>query len=268
MIAMGRENSNLNKLDAGKKTGKMKVEIQFLGTGDAFGSGGRHQTCIHVAAGGYRFLIDCGASALISMKRWGLDPARIDAILLTHLHGDHFGGIPFLILEAQLISKRTRPLVIAGPPGLEKRIHDAMEIFFPGSAAIQQKFSIEFLELLDATEQPIGPHTVTPYPVLHASGAPSYALRVNCGGKVIAYSGDTQWTDALLKASNGADLFICEAYFFEKKIRYHMDCASLIKHREQLACRRLVVTHMSEDMLNRVGQLEVEVVEDGQRIVL
>ena len=244
------------------------VCVQFLGTGDAFGSGGRHQTCIHVEAGNFNFLIDCGASSLISMKQWGVDPAGIDAILLTHLHGDHFGGIPFFILEAQLISKRTRPLIIAGPPGLEDRIHDAMEVFFPGSAAIRQKFSIEFVELLDEISHPIGSHTATPYRVIHASGSPSYALRVNCCGKVVAYSGDTQWTDSLLKASQRADLFICEAYFFDKKIKYHMDCTSVLAHRRKLGCRRLVVTHMSDDMLSRIGRLDVEAAADGKRFVL
>ena len=98
-----------------------EVAVQFLGSGDAFGSGGRDQTCIYVDSPDFRFLIDCGASGLISMKRWGVSPSAVDAILLTHLHGDHFGGIPFFILEAQLISKRTKPLVIAGPGAPDSR---------------------------------------------------------------------------------------------------------------------------------------------------
>src|SRR5512139_1087949 len=124
-----------------------EVAVQFLGSGDAFGSGGRDQTCIYVDSPDFRFLIDCGASGLISMKRWGVSPSAVDAILLTHLHGDHFGGIPFFILDAQLISRRTKALVIAGPPGLEHRIHAAMDIFFPGSSKIQQKFALQFIEL-------------------------------------------------------------------------------------------------------------------------
>lgn len=88
------------------------VRIRFLGSGDAFGSGGRLQTCIHVEGGGTQFLVDCGASSLIAMKRVGVDPTSIDVALITHLHGDHFGGLPFLILDAQF-SRRSRPLTIA-----------------------------------------------------------------------------------------------------------------------------------------------------------
>lgn len=244
------------------------VVVQFLGSGDAFGSGARDQTCIYVDSPDFRFLIDFGASGLISMKRWGISCSAVDAILLTHLHGDHFGGIPFFILDAQLISKRTKPLVITGPPGVERRIQAAMEIFFPGSSKIQQKFAIRFIEIEDKTPTAIGPLTVSGYQVHHASGDPSLAIRVGCGGKTIAHSGDTEWTDALIQAAQGADLFICEAYFFDKKIKYHMDYSSLMRHRQELGCRRLVITHMSEDMLSRVQHLDVETAEDGKRIVL
>ena len=77
------------------------VSIQFIGSGDAFGSGGRFQTCIRLTHQTGSLLIDCGASSLVALKRAGVPPASIDAILLSHLHGDHFGGVPFFILDAQ-----------------------------------------------------------------------------------------------------------------------------------------------------------------------
>ena len=245
-----------------------EMVIQFLGSGDAFGSGGRDQTCIYGESEDFHFLMDCGASALASMKRWGVNPVSIDAILITHLHGDHFGGLPFFILEAQLVSKRVRPLTMAGPSGLERRIHEAMEVFFPGSSGVRQKFPIEYIELADKTPTSIGPLVVTPYPVVHGSGAPAYALRVACAGKTIAYSGDTEWTDTLVEAAQDADLFICEAYFFDKKAKNHLDYATLMAHHRELACRRLIVTHMSDEMLSRLPHLEVEAAEDGTRILL
>jgi ribonuclease BN (tRNA processing enzyme) len=245
-----------------------EVSVQFLGSGDAFGSGGRFQTCIYVQSGATRFLIDCGASSLIAMRRFGVDPSLVDVILLTHLHGDHFGGLPFFILDAQLISKRTRPLVVAGPPGLKARLPEAMEALFPDSSRVPQKFPLQLIEFAAETETPIAQLVVTAFSVVHPSGAPAYALRVACGEKVIAYSGDTEWTDALAKAARGADLFICEAYFFDKKIKYHLDYQTLLSHREELGCRRLVLTHMNEDMLRRLPQVDSEWAEDGKRIVL
>ena len=244
-----------------------KVEIQCLGSGDAFGSGGRFQACFYVHSEKLRFLIDCGASSLIAMKRFDVDPSLVDLILLSHLHGDHFGGVPFFILDGQF-RRKTRPLLLAGPPGLEARVHQAMEVFFPGSSRVQRKFAIEFVELNDGSQTAIGPLKVTPYSVVHASGGTPYALRIEIEDKVIAYSGDTEWTEALVEAARGADLFICEAYYFEKKIKYHLDYQTLKEQRKKLECRRLILYHMSEDMLQRLQSLEAEWAEDGKRIVL
>ena len=243
------------------------VTVTFLGSGDAFGSGGRFQTCILVECPTMRFLLDCGASSLIAMKRQGISPATIGVILVTHLHGDHFAGIPFFILDAQF-SKREAPLVIAGPPGIQARIRETMEVLFPKSSETPQRFPIVFVELLPSTSSQIGALWVTPEPVVHFCGAPPYALRLECEGRIIAYSGDTEWTDALVKVAAGADLFISEAYFFDKKVRYHLDYQSLSERKTILGCRRLVLTHMSDDMLRRLVEVKADWAEDGRTISL
>ena len=80
---------------------KNALAVRFLGTGDAFASGGRFQTCIMLETNQERVLLDCGASSLIPIKRAGIDPNEISLVLITHLHGDHFGGLPFLVLDGQ-----------------------------------------------------------------------------------------------------------------------------------------------------------------------
>jgi ribonuclease BN (tRNA processing enzyme) len=87
----------------------------------------------------------------------------------------------------------------------------------------------------------------------HPSGAPALALRLAMGGKVIAYTGDTAWTDTLGEIAAGADLLIAEAYYRDKAIPYHLRYADIVAHRSELASRRTVLTHMSADML---GQLD------------
>ena len=244
-----------------------QVQVRFLGSGDAFGSRGRLQTCFLLEGENAPVLIDCGASALIAMKRESINPSEISWIVLSHLHGDHFGGIPFLILDGQF-SRRTQPLTIVGPPGVQTRVQAAMEVFFPGSSQIQQRFSVEFIELEERVATVVGPATVTPFLVQHACGAPPYALRVDYGNKVIAYSGDTEWSESLIEVARGADLFICEAYFFEKRVKYHLDYRTLRAHRNQLKCKWLILTHMNEDMLDRTIEVEEDRAEDGLTLVL
>ena len=243
------------------------MKVRFLGSGDAFGSGGRLQTCIHVELGASQILLDCGASSLIAMRRFGVDPQAIDTVIISHLHGDHFGGVPFLILDGQF-KRRTRPLLIAGPRGVETRVREAMEVFFPGSTRIERKFETSFMELADRVPVELGPVHVTGFEVSHASGAPPFALRIAGEGKVVAYSGDTEWTESLVDAARGADLFIAEALFFDKRVKYHLDLATLLQHRSRLECRRLVLTHMGEEMLARLDGLAVEAAEDGKQLLV
>ena len=102
----------------------------------------------------------------------------------------------------------------------------------------------------------------------HASGAPSYGLRVIFDNKIVAYSGDTEWTDALIELADGADLFICEAYVFERSVKYHLSYAKLVEQRSRLHCKRVVLTHMSADMLNRRGEVDAELAEDGLTLTI
>ena len=243
------------------------MRIQFLGCGDAFGSGGRFNTCISVEGRGGRCLLDCGASSLVALKRSGVDPQTIEAILITHLHADHFGGLPFFILDAQF-SKRRTPLTIAGPAGLHDLLPQAMELFFPGSAKTIQKFELAVVEWESRKRTVINHVAVTPYEVYHDGTAPFFALRVEMDGRVVTYSGDTEWCDGLADAARAADLFICEAYFYEKRVKSHLDVKTLEAHLPEVRPKRLILTHLGPDMLARVGTINHEVAEDGKVVEL
>jgi ribonuclease BN (tRNA processing enzyme) len=92
------------------------MRLTFLGSGDAFGSGGRFNTCFHLERAAHgNVLVDCGASSMVAIRKWQVDPNAISTVLVSHLHVDHFGGLPFFLLDAQLISRRTAPLTLAGP---------------------------------------------------------------------------------------------------------------------------------------------------------
>lgn len=244
-----------------------EVCLHVLGCGDAFGSGGRLQTCFRLVGGTDDVLIDCGATSLSGMKHAGIDPSQIGYIALTHLHGDHFAGLPFLLLDGQF-RRRERPLLVAGPPGVQARVEALMETLFPRSSTAHRRFAVEFQDFSDRVPMPVGPAVVTPFAVIHYSGAPSYALRIEYAGKTVAYSGDTEWTNVLLQVARDADLFVCEAYFFDKRVKYHLDYQALSAHLPELECRRVLLTHMTDDMLGRLTEIPVSQLRDGDVIVL
>jgi ribonuclease BN (tRNA processing enzyme) len=239
------------------------MQLRFVGCGDALGSGGRFNTCFHVTGSSVNFLIDCGASSLPALKRLAIARDDIDLILITHFHGDHFGGLPFLLLDAQF-TRRTRPLVIAGPEGIATRLAQLMEALFQNSSKTQQRFDLSVVALKPLEMRSFGAVDVTPYPVVHGeSGGPHLAYRVETEGRVIAYSADTEWTETLIPAARDADLFIAEAYYYDKAVKNHLSLKTLEAHLAEIRPKRLILTHMSDDMLSRLGALAYEAASDG-----
>ena len=244
------------------------MQLRFVGCGDALGSGGRFNTCFHVTGGRLNFLIDCGASSLPALKRLGIAREAIDLVLITHFHGDHFGGLPFLLLDAQF-TRRSRPLVIAGPQGIETKLPALMEALFEHSSKTKQRFDLSVVALEPGQSRTFGEVKVTPYPVVHGeSGGPFLAYRIEAEGRVVAYSADTEWTDMLIPAARGADLFIAEAYYYDKIVKNHLSLKTLEAHLPEINAKRLVLTHMSEDMLARLGELPYLAAHDGMAVEL
>lgn len=242
------------------------MKLTFLGTGDAFGSGGRLQTCILAETAEVNFLIDCGASSQVAIRKNNIEPNNIRMICLTHLHGDHFGGVPFFILDAQMISKRTTPLTIIGPVGTKERITRAMEVLFPRSSKVQRNFTIDIVEMEVGMERSFTGLSVQSFEMVHPSGNISTALRFQAENKIIAYTGDTEWNDNLAAVVSGADLLIAEAYTYDKKIKFHLDYITLIENVSQLNIKQIILTHMGIDMLKSLNHITCLAASDGMSI--
>ena len=242
------------------------MRLTVVGSGDAFGSGGRFNTCFLLETAKAVLLVDCGASSLVALKARAIDPNDIDGIVLSHLHGDHFGAIPFLLLDAQFLAQRRQPLLIAGPPGTRARLDAAFEVFFPRSTANKWRFPWKVMEIeLDRPTDVLG-HSVTTTEVLHYSGAPSTALRLSDGTSLFAFSGDTEWVDALIGVAADADLFIAECYGYSGHLTGHLTWEVIKARLPELRARRVMLTHMNPTMLARLDEVRaagVLVAEDG-----
>ena len=245
----------------------MALSLQFVGCGDALGSGGRFNTCFHLSGKTTNLLIDCGASSLVAMKRLGIDLNAIRTIVVTHFHADHFGGIPFFILDAQFFSKRREPLTIVGPRGLPQWYERVMEAAFPGSSAAAQKFDLRLVEIGAGESRMLEEIQVSAFQAVHGPpGGPYLSVRIEAEGRAVTYTGDTEWTPELIPAARDADLFIAEAYFREKTIATHLSLNAIEANLNEMRPKRLVLTHMSDEMLTHPDRDRYECAEDGMVI--
>src|SRR6478672_6684696 len=222
------------------------MRLTIIGSGDAFGSGGRFNTCFFLETAKGKLLVDCGASSLVALKAQGLDPNEVDGIVLSHLHGDHFGALPFLLMDAQFLMRRERPLLIAGPPGTRTRLDQSLEVFFPRSSTIKWRFSWKVMEIEVARPTEVLGHCVSTTEVLHYSGAPSTAI--------------------VLSVAAGADLFVIECFAYSGELPGHITWDVLKPRLPDLRARRIMLTHVNPIMLAHLDEVRAAGVlpaEDG-----
>jgi ribonuclease BN (tRNA processing enzyme) len=242
------------------------LKVHILGCGDAFGSGGRNQSGYLVEASDRLFLLDCGPTTLLAMKRAGFDPRRLDGVFLSHLHGDHFAGLPFFFIEYLYESPRDKPLDVAGPPGTEERILQLYGLMYGGAEA--EAIPARFHVLRPQQLSTVNGIQIYPFRVPHQVNEVSLALKVSYEGKQLLFSGDSAWTDLFITHACGVDLFLCECCFYDQTTPNHMNYLKLKEVLPRLECKRIVLTHMGEAMLARSRELEVTCAEDGMVIEL
>jgi ribonuclease BN (tRNA processing enzyme) len=242
------------------------MRLTILGSGDAFGAGGRLNSCYLLESGPARFMVDCGATVLVGLHRAGLTSNDISTIFISHLHGDHFGGLPFFFIDALFPRQRITPLTLIGPLGLENRFRLACEVFYPRVAATPLAFDLRFIELETGITRDIDGVSITPFAADHYAGSVSHSLRFEHNGKVFAFSGDTSWTPSLIEAAKNADLFLTECYQYDMQLAMHIDYTTLEKQHNAIGARRTMLTHMSDTMLasqHLVDKSRYELAEDG-----
>lgn len=242
------------------------VSVQVIGCGDAFGSGGQINTCFYIKRSSVQLLIDCGATTLPALKKQQIEIREIDLVIITHFHGDHYGGIPYILLDLA-INGQQKPLTIISPPGCRERVIKLLDLLYPGSAVLE-KLEVEFREYQPYQIHHVGEITLTAFPVIHSEDALPHGIRLKIGDKIIAYSGDTEWTDSLIEICANADLFICECNFYHSQVKGHLNYLELQQNLSLLQFKRILLTHFGQEMLNNLEDVRLDYATEGQIIGL
>jgi ribonuclease BN (tRNA processing enzyme) len=243
-------------------------EVVFIGTSDAFGAGGRRQSAVLLRGPGGGVLLDCGATTTTGLCELGIERDEIDTIVISHFHGDHYAGIPILLLAALYEDERRRLLRITGPVGIERRVRELAAAMCYGIDEREWSFPIAFQEFRAGQVIQAGPVQVHAFETLHQAHTCPHGLLVQAGSQRIAYSGDTGWFDELPRRVGDADLFICECTYHDYNFEYHLNHETLVERKHEFDCGRIILTHLGTEMSEQRGRAAFETADDGTVVKL
>jgi ribonuclease BN (tRNA processing enzyme) len=250
-------------------SGAKPVSVTVLGSGDAFATAGRSQSGYLVRTGSLCVLMDAGPDLLGSLKRKHLAPADIDIIVISHLHGDHYGGIPFLMLEYMYESPPERKIHIVGPRNLESRCWRMMKLAYPHFDVNVIRPWLHFIEMAPHEEVRLGKLGISAIRSPHTAPDVSLSLKLRVSGKNIVYSGDSGWNEELVEFAEGADLFLCECTYYESShLDFHMNYPQLAANRDRFKVGRMVLTHLGREVLDHPREVKMELAYDGMKLDL
>ena len=244
------------------------MTVHFLGTGSANAGPHRTTTMLAVEHDGRLVLVDCGGDAVQRMLACGLDPARLDALILTHEHPDHLAGYPLLVEKLWLLG-RTDPIPVYGPEPTLAKARALFAVFDTGKWHGVPQRAFHPVALSPGTDVlTIGTLRVTASPVDHP--VPTIGLRFEAPGRSLAYSCDTALCDAVVDLADGVDLLIHEATGSLPGVHSSPEEAAEVAARAQ--AQRLILVHApvetSDERLSGARSLfaHTDWGQDGDRI--
>lgn len=220
------------------------MEVSFLGSANAFASEGRLWSSF-IVDGKYQF--DAPPTMLPQLKNLGIPLEDIEVIFITHFHGDHFVGLPFLLLEYVYMTQRTTDLTIVGPPGCKEMLEDFATRVYPNIIK-DAGYQRIYVDAKPGEEQRAGSLTFTSEPMNHVKkdGLHAMGYRVKIGDKILSYTGDTMFCEEAVRLGDGADVYVVDCTYPEGCGPEHMGLDDIKVIRERITPdTKLVLTHMS-----------------------
>ncbi len=223
------------------KTASPPLELTFLGSGNAF-AGDRYWSSFILNR---RYLFDAPPTTLAHLNKLAIPPADIAAVFITHFHADHFFGLPFLFLDYAYTAKRTEDLVIVGPRGEQEIVEKLTELGFAGLTRIDMRYRRIYLEIAEGMDQVAADLPFRAIPVKQSMSTDCFGYRVNVGGRILSYTGDTVMCEGVRQLAQGADVVVVDCSCWDDPCDHHMSLPDIQRLRKDTPPETtFILTHL------------------------
>ncbi len=240
------------------------TNLIFLGSGDAFSAGGRFYSSLLIVHENEKILVDVGPTTTTALRKLNVSFNEISYIFITHSHGDHVAGLPFLFLEFQYRVPLKPPITIVGAPGIEGKLENLTETMYESLSKSDRRFQTKYLTLENRLI--FDSFSVEGFPMSHEPLSLGY--RFHFGNKILAITGDTEWNMNIPKLAEGADLLIIECSFFDLNVPGHLSYRTIDKRLNSLKNDRTLLYHLGQDVLKHTTDIKLELAQDFMEIEL
>jgi ribonuclease BN (tRNA processing enzyme) len=244
------------------------LELTFIGTGNGFAPTRYYSSFLL----NNRWLFDASPPLVPHLKRLGKKLRDIEMIFISHFHGDHYFGLPFLLLDYAELERRTEDLTIVGPPGIQKRIEAATNLAFANVFRKRDRgYDLKFIEAKNGKSDALGDCSWLAVKLQHVPDLEAFGFRVTVGGRTLAYTGDTAMCDALVPLANGADVLVVECSCWTETCgAIHMTPNDILALRDRITpATKIVLTHIGAgEAPQHIREAGILIAEDLQTLSL
>lgn len=218
------------------------MEVLFLGVGEACDPFMPNTSILlKTDQGTAGLLLDCGFSTPHLFFQQSFKPDELKVLWISHFHGDHFFGVPLLLLQFQEAG-RGDPLEIVGPVGLRSKVNDAMELAYAGCFK-RFEYEVMFTELSSGDAYQTADYGFKVAQMDHSQNA--LAVRIEYNNKSVFYSGDGRNTENTLQLALQTDLVINEAFRITGETPGHGSLKDVLTFAKGCQCKRIVLVHIA-----------------------
>lgn len=244
-----------------------EVIVKVLGSGNAFNQDKRLNSSYLIQTDGETILFDCGFTVPYALQKNNIEFNEIDAIVISHYHGDHFAGLAALILGLKYISPQKKQLRIIGPGNVKSKINKLIHVLYEGSEDLLEELDLVFIDVVEGEVSDVSNfYGLEAIPMIHSEESNPFGYVFSFENIKIGFSGDTCWHSGVEQLLKNSEVIFLECNFEHKRGKGHisvdeLEDSAIVQQKKE----KIFLTHLHKGSFDKAFAKGYYCVEDAKK---